>query len=432
MNKPALFTVFTAFLFGLQLLRPALAQINDDPFQPYLNRRPPTVVKELGEILQDSVRIRRLVFHSRDIQGEKGPVSSDIFAAIIRPARAGSYPGLLVLHGGGGNAELDRGVFWAARGYIVAVLDEPGISNPDKVSSYSQGPWKNTVYGKNFFNVTPDVRSSSVFDGVLASLQAFYLLRAQPDVIRERIGITGISWGGYLTTMLSSLTGPAVRASFSTFGSGFYDEGSAFLKDLDKMAASDRALWLRYLDAGRRADQIKIPFFIAAAANDVYFHPPAVTKTLMTVRSKDVNHLFGPNKSHAILLPGGGGTDKSPDHPGWLKMEQDYFDYYLKGIGFPLPRITAAAQIADPDHHQIRVRFQVKSPTKITAAVVYYSLTDVEWPKRIWIPVQAMAMKDGSYTAELPAQTNSQWVDWYATVSDIRPVSASSYIIRSK
>jgi cephalosporin-C deacetylase-like acetyl esterase len=432
MNKSIAFAVFTAFLFFLQTLRPAQAQIPDDPFKPYLDGRSPKVIKELGEVLQDSVRIRKLVFHSRDVQTTNGPVSSDIFAAIIRPAKAGFYPGLLVLHGGGGNAELDRGVFWASKGYIVTVLDEPGIANPDKVSTYSQGTWKNTIYGKSFFNVMPDVKSSSVFDGVLATLQAFYLLRSQPDVIRERIGVTGISWGGYLTTMVTSLAGTAIHASFSTFGSGFYDEGSAFLKDLDKLTPADRALWLKYLDAGRRADQIKTPFFIAGAANDVYFHPPAVTKTLMTIQSKEVNHLFGPNKSHAILLPGGGGTDKSPDHPGWLKMEQDYFDYSLKDKGFPLPLITAAYQIDNREQGQIKVRFQVKAAIKITNAVVYYSFTDAEWPKRVWIQVQATAVKYGWYTAELPVKAVSNSIDWYATVSDARPVSVSSYIMRSK
>lgn len=396
-----------------------------DPFQPYLNGKAPRIVKELGETTEGSVKIRKLVFLSRNVKTPEGMIPNEIFAAIVRPAAPGKYPGLLVFHGGGGNAEISKATGWAAQGYVVLVLDEPGVANPQKVSEATTGVWKKYKYAANRFVVKPDASASTIFDGVLASLQGLYLLRAQPDVIKDRIGVAGISWGGYMTTMISSLANKYIRASFSVYGSGFYDEGSSFEKELNTMSPEDKATWLTYLDAGRRVANIKTPFFLAGAANDFFFHPPAVMKTLLSMKNGQVNHLFGPNASHKILLPGGT-TKKDTTRPGWMEMEQTWFDYFLKDKGQPLPVVTDAEQSADA------FRFRVNSPLPITEAKVYYSYADTTWPKRVWVPVTAAAEGDGWYTASIPSETNGKVFDWYANVSDARPVSVSSYIIRSK
>ena len=235
-----------------------------------------------------------------------------------------------------------------------------------------------------------------------------------------------------MTTIVTGLASSYVHASFSVFGSGFYDEGSSYLKELDIMSPEDRAIWIKYLDAGRRVQNIKSPFFIAAAADDAFFYPPAVMKTLRAMKKSQVNHLFGPNASHKILLPGGSAkTVKS--HAGWLDMEQCYFDYLLKDKGQPLPVITDAIQAkSKPGSKNIQIKFHVNTSTTITDARVYYSFTDSAWIKRIWVPVAATAMENGWYRAELPGEITEKVVDWYATVSDARPVSVSGYILRSK
>lgn len=211
------------FLLLLTVLLSA-ATAAQDPFQPYLNGRAPKIIKELGETTQGSVKVRELVFHSHDVQTPEGIVPNEIFAAIVRPVAPGKYPGLMIYHGGGGNAEINRAKRWASKGYIVMVLDEPGVANPEKASEATTGDWKKYKYAANRFRVTPDASASTIFEGVLASLQALYLLREQPDVIKDRIGVTGVSWGGYMTTMISSLANKYIRASFSVYGSGFVTE----------------------------------------------------------------------------------------------------------------------------------------------------------------------------------------------------------------
>ncbi len=399
-----------------------------DPFQPYLTGKAPTIVTDLGEEIMDSIRLRKVIFHSRDVQTPEGIIPTNIFAAIVRPAKPGTYPGLLVLHGGGGNAEIERAKNWAAQGYVVLTLDIPGVANPEKVPQ-SSGTWKAVPYGKSRFTATPDLTHSTIFEGVLAAVQGLYLLHAQPDVIQNRIGIVGISWGGYTSTIVSGLASNMVKATFSLYGSGFYDEGSVFMKELDKMSDNDRATWLRYLDAGRRIQSLKTPFFIAAGTNDNWFYPPAVTATLTAMKGP-VNHLFAANANHKIPVPGGT-TDPRTNQVGWTNMELPYFDYYLKNKGYPFPLITTISAAAPKKGNAgITVKFRVKSKTPIQQANVFYSRADSSWTKRVWESVPAQASRGGWYYAELTADMIGKALDCYGSVSDDRPVTVSSFLVR--
>lgn len=401
-----------------------------DPFAPYLRGKAPRIIKTLADSTADGVKIRTLLFHSRDVQTPGGTVPTEIFAAVIRPVTPGSYPGLMVLHGGGGTAEIEKAIRWAKQGYIVVTLDLPGIAEPKKATQ-SSGYWKSFAYGTHRFTASPDITYSTIFDGVLAALQGLYLLRDQPDVQRKHIGITGISWGGYTTTILTGLAPSYISASFSSYGAGFYDTNSVFLHELNKMPADERTVWLKYLDAGRRANKITAPFFIAAASNDNWFYPPAVMATLQAIKAP-ANHFFAPNANHTAPVPGG--TSKK-DKPGTMEMELTWFNYYLKGTGWPLPVISGeiqpVAQPATGDNEP--VQFYVDSKTAITDATVYYS-TDTSWTKRQWIACKATPVngRKGWYKAALPADIRGNGTWWYASVSDGRPVTVSGKMIEYK
>ena len=197
------------------------------------------------------------------------------------------------------------------------------------------------------------------------------------------------------------------------------------MKNLDKMTETDREIWLRYLDAGRRMNRVKTPFFIAAASNDNWFYPPAVSATLHAARGY-TNHLFAANANHSAPVPGGtkdGGADK----PGWLKMEETYFDYYLKGKGGALPEITRVKykMVKKQDSAFLHVRFRVKGPAPVTEACVCFSTANAEWTKRKWDKKQASSERKNRYEILVPVKEET---DWFITVSDARPVTVSSTI----
>lgn len=234
---------------------------------------------------------------------------------------------------------------------------------------------------------------------------------------------TGVSWGGYCAVMVAGLGGKAVAAAFSIYGSGHFDLGSAFQRDLARLPAEQAAEWLNRLDARNYAPGIRARFFEAAAANDTYFWPPAVTATLADIQSPK-NQLIAPNADHWLNLPGGCERNKEkPWHDnGWMAMQGTYFDYLLKGQGWPFPELRDARMVRSSDGSQL-VRFRVKNAVHLTAIEVWHSSTGEPWKSRKWIPITA-ARHGNWYQASVPAGRDS-----IVLVSDDRPVTVSSRVL---
>ena len=418
----------------LMLVSLAVARAENDPFKPHLDGQAPEIVREVASTNAppDGVTVRRVVFRSRD--------NTEIFAVIAAPKTPGQHPGMLVLHGGGGCAEADKAMAWAQRGYVAVAPDLPGIADPKKLIE-SKGRWNTMKYGEGRYVATPDAGASVLVDAVLAAMKSLCLLRAQPGVDTARIGVVGISWGGYMTTMVCGLAGDRVRAGFAVYGCGFYELTSQ-QPTLLKMADDERTLWLKYLDAGRRAPGIKAAFFTAGAANDFFFWPPAVQATLDAIPGEK-NHLYAPNANHKVPLPGGTVFPKGPPAPfkptpfqplptpsgskaNWLAMEVPFFDYHLRGIGQPLPKIGVVAS-ADP----LTARFSIVAPQPITNAEVWWSASTTNWMKRTWVALPATKTADSIYEARLPAEAASG-AAWFAVASDARPVTVSSDLVQIK
>jgi dienelactone hydrolase len=401
------------------------ASESSDPLAPFLDGKAPQILRELPQTIAppENVTLRRIVFRSRE--------DSEIFAVIATPKTPGKHPGILVLHGGGGSAEVEKAVAWAQRGYLAVAPDLPGIANPGKLTN-SKGKWNPLKYGEGRWVATPDGSASVIFDGVVSAMKALYLLRAQSEVDPSRIGVVGISWGGYMTTMVCGLAGDQVRAGFAIFGCGFYELTAQRDTTMAKMPADERERWLRDLDAGRRAPAIKAAFFLAGATNDFFYWPRAVQATLDAIPG-DKNHLYAPNANHKVPLPGGTVFPKlspeafkptafqpyptpSGNKANWLAMEVPFFDYYLKGIGEPLPKVTVEKS-DDP----LVARFKVVSTHPLTKVDVYWAKANPDVMKRAWLPLTPNKIGENEYEAKLPVDA----ADWFAVASDDRPVTVS-------
>ena len=213
------------------------------------------------------------------------------------------------------------------------------------------------------------------------------------------------------------------------YGSGYYDRGSGWQERLARLPEAERAAWLKYLDAGRRAQAITANYFVAAATNDRYYWPPAVQATLDSIRGAK-NQLYAPNAVRSAPVPGGT-RPLTEVAATWLDMEVNYFAYQLKGAGQPFPTITIEGH-AHPSPQGISVHFKVQSMMPVPSVNVYYSTSDKSWTERTWIMVRAISHGGGRYEAVLPPAAVAQGVDWFALASDTRPVSVSSSIARVK
>lgn len=377
-------------------------------FFPYLKGKIPKIVRDLGTETLDGVRVRKVVFRSMTVGGE----SQDVYAVIARPVGEGSFPGVLWLHGGYGCAEPKAAIRYAKAGYVTIVPDLPGIGDP-KTCTNSVGPWA-ARFAKLGKRSKPDPTADETFDAVVAALQAFDLLGAQPGVIKDRIGVAGISMGGYTTTMIAGLLGERVRAAYVLYGCGFYDRGSTWMAELNNLPDDEREAWLHHFDAGRRASGIRAPYFIAAAASDHFFWPPAVNSTLSAIPGAR-NQVYAPANHRLAGIPGSGDLDLL------------YLGYWLKGEGQPFPKVTIESCQPQPDGGK-RIAFSVQAPLPVQTATVYVTAGGESWEKSAWESIVAQTAGPNRFQAVIPADKVNTRGAWFVNVSDARPATAGSLV----
>lgn len=402
--------IFVCFL-TLQLLynQHVYAQ---DPFVAYLNSTP-TVAQEISTTNSGTgtaaITTKRFTFKS------KGDVNT-IYAIMVYPQATGVYPGIMIYHGGGGYAEglLPELQRFAALGYVTLGIDEPSIANKTLISPYSTGPWTSAASGEGpRFNVTGGAQNSTLCDAVVASVEAFNLLSSQGNVDASKMGVTGLSWGGYLTTMISGLLGNKVKAAYSSFGCGYYDAGSFWSNTIAAMSAADRSVWLTYLDAGRRTSGITAPYFIEQPTNDTFFWPEAVQSTLDAIPGNK-NRFILANINHTLI-------------PTSVTMKQLFMNYHLKGVGSPFGTIDITSTEPQTDG-SLNVTINVSLPAGITVSELslFYCEQAINWQSRLWKPLTATLISGTTYKANISANLVNQAVNYYANMVDSRQVQTSS------
>lgn len=385
-----------------------------DPFAQYLNSVPP-VLQTISTVNSGSgdeaIITKEIVFSSKNNINK-------VYGIMAYPQKPGKFPGVLVIHGGSGNAASVKKVIekFARRGYVAFGCDMAGFCNTG-TTPYSSGPWKSKPAPdeRPRFNIAGGLQNSSLVDSEVAGIEAFNLLRSQPNVDADKMGITGYSWGGYSTTMLAGLLGSKVKAVYSYWGCGYYEKGSFWKDMIAKLPDTIREPWLTYFDAGRRAPKIKASYFIEAASNDTFFWPEAVSATLQAI-PKDKNHVWGPNVNHKEVSTS--------------SMMQDlYFDYHLKGIGSDFAGIEISKMKVKKDSTE-KVTMQLKIPAGVTVQSVklYYSEPGVKWQTRVWMPLNAEQNNERTYSITIPAELVKKHVNFYAYLTDSRNVVTSSYM----
>ena len=377
-------------------------------FSPYLKGITPKVVRDMGTETVDGVQVHKVVFRSMTVGGEP----QDVYAIIARPPGAGPFPAVLWLHGGYGCADAGAAVRYAKAGYVAIAPDLPGIADP-KLCPNSVGPWA-TRFAKLGKRGMPDPTADETFDAEVAAIQAFDLLAAQPGVMKDRIGVSGISMGGYSTTMITGLLGKRVRAAYSKFGCGFYDRGSTWTADLKALPDDQSEAWLHHFDAGRRASGIQAPYFIAAAASDHFFWPPAVNATVSAIPGAH-NQAYAPANHRLTGIPG---EDK---------LDLLYLAYWLKGEGEHFPIVTVDSCESLPDGAK-KISFSVQAPLPIATATAFFTAGGESWEKSTWESLPALPAGEKKFQVTIPADKVAKKGAWFVNVSDARPATAGSLV----
>jgi dienelactone hydrolase len=275
--------------------------------------------------------VQKLTFANEPYRGR----GTSVFAYMSLPKvsawqRDGKVPGVVLVHGGGGQAFEYWVRMWNDAGYAAIAMDlggcgEGGIKLPD------YGP--NQEHDGKFDHLRLDVKSCWSYHAIAALFRAHTILAQLPDVDENRIGITGISWGGYLTCLVAGLDDrykfaiPVYGCGNLLAGSTWYGQESGF----DILGEELTCLWEENFDPNQYMHQVTYPMLFVNGTNDFAYHPPAWQNTYLqsegpatlTMRLR-MNHGHWEGQTpREIVAFANSVLHGTPELPAWTEQYQE-------------------------------------------------------------------------------------------------------------
>ena len=299
-----------------------------------------------------------------DYQGHK----TKVFAYAGFPANASAtrkVPGVVLVHGGGGTAFPQWVKAWNDEGYAAIAMDleghQPTTSGPPSLllSDHILAGPKNSL----FADIGKRIEDQWLYHAVADVYLAHSILASDDRVDRNLIGITGISWGGIVTSIA---VGNADCYAFAipVYGCGYLHTSKALYKSLynDTVARQwDASKWLRC---------ITTPTLWINGESDPIFSIDATTKSVRATRTSDLTIIPGLQHGHV---------------EGWSPREIYTFANSIARGGKGLIKI-----LKQPAENDLTVEVDASGSSGIKSAVLISSQDTLRYdaeshPTNVWL-----------------------------------------------
>lgn len=308
-----------------------------------------------------------------------------------------NLPAVVLVHGGGGTAFKAWTILWAKKGYAAIAMD---LRGNDAKKQHIAGGFEEPQSLTPYFTITPNLNEQWMYQAIGDVILAHNLIRSFSGVDSNRTALTGISWGGIISCALAGIDN-RFKAVVPVYGCGYLFHNSAMLKELDKLSASDKAIWVKQYDPSQYIGKAKMPVLFINGTNDGHFYLDSYAKTYSMVKDKTLSIKIGLKHNHSY---------------GWGNEEIYYFiNSYLNGTA-PLAKL-AAVEIKKGG-----ISSKIKAMVPVDQAYLNYTkdttsiLKDRKWERmvvriknnKVWLP----ALPDGITI-------------WYLSVIDKRGLQVS-------
>lgn len=334
-------------------------------------------------------------------QGEPlGGVPTRVFAYYARPKKGdGPFPAMLLVHGGGGKAFAEWTRQWAKRGYVALAMDLTG-HGPDGERLPDGGPEQDDSSKFREF-AEGEADQMWVYHAVAAVIRGHSLLAAREEVDADRIGITGIDWGGFITCIVAGLD-DRLQAAVPVYGCGFLGDDSVWLPTFERMSPVARERWLSNFDPSRYLAGARCPMLFVGGTNDFAYPLDSLQKSYQLV-SGPVELCLKPRMPHS--------------HPdGWSAREIGIFIDGILKSGKPLARLGPL----EIEGSQVTAEFQGQTP--VVDGRLHYAIAEGPWNKRSWTSMR-VNVAGGKVTGELP---RLRPIVCYISITDQRSAHVST------
>ncbi|GLU56561.1 alpha/beta hydrolase family protein [Dyadobacter frigoris] len=262
------------------------------------------------------------------------------------------FPGVVLLHGGGGKAFKEWVEKWAAEGYAAIAMDFSGKQND--VKTYTMpGPEQGDLDKFLKLETGSDLKNMWTYQAVANAILAHSLLLSFPEVETTKTCLTGISWGGYLTCLVGSLDN-RFKAAVPVYGCAFYDESDIFKVPLAKLSPAVRKKWMKYFDPSSYMPYAKPQFLFVNGNKDRFYNVIPYDKTYKLIPEAQRSMCLIPDMKHGHEV-------------GWEPHEIRYFFENVINQTAPLSKVK---QIVMKDSS---LTASYSSPVSLRTADFYYS-----------------------------------------------------------
>lgn len=371
----------------------------------------------------ETAPIQSLIYEGEEINGE----GTEVFGFYASPKTFGrkstdeTFPGIVLIHGGGGTAFADWVWLWANQGYAAIAMDLGGRRPPAPQYDDDGNLKPHTSHGREtrsrlakggvpddhnhkFGSIGGAIEDDWPYHAVANVMRAHTLLRSFPEVDADRTAVTGISWGGYTTCLVASHD-DRFKAAVPVYGCGFLHEGESVQKPAIDNLGDRRAAWVAAYDPGSHLAKCSIPTLWVNGTHDVHYVLDSYAKSYVKVTGPRTIRIQ-PKMPH-------GHTS------GWQPKEiQIYIDSILRN-GTPLAQV--GTMTVDNDG---TVSVPFKSATEILNAKLHYTTETGLRSKRSWESLDCKIGDNRVTATGLPAEANT----WVVTLTDSRDAMVSSEV----
>ncbi len=217
---------------------------------------------------------------------------------------------------------------------------------------------------------TSPLQDAWTYQAVAAVLRGHALLSQQPQVDKSRIGITGISWGGYLTCIVAGID-HRLAVAVPVYGCGFLADNSAWKEAgrFEELSPKARERWLKNFDPSQYLAGVQCPTLFVNGTNDFAYPLDSYQKSYELVTSPRTLCV-------TVNMPHG-------HQAGWAPPEIGAFVDSVLSEGKPLATLAGLKVGGD----QASAEYKAVEP--LTKAELHFTTDTGRWQDRKWTTLPA-------------------------------------------
>ena len=342
--------------------------------------------------------VTSILFSSIDYKGNAVQVFAYYSAPKTGVMPVGGWPAMVHAHGGGGTAYSQWVSYFNDQGYAAISLDLEGhIPTEDANGAYLSSPNPGPSRSGVFNDYASPIAEQWYYHAISQVILAHTLIASFPEVNASKIGLSGASWGGSITSCAMGVDNRWAWA-VPVYGAGYLDDSDG--AQGVSISGAKATFVNKYYDASLYFDRVKFPTLFINGTNDLNFAMPVTQNSAKAVNG-NIRFSLGFGHSNLAVL--------RLDELFTFANQVTYGGKALPAFGKPSYNSSKVATV------------NVSAASGLKSAELLYTVNTGYWYERVWLSIPA-TISGNTLTASLPEGTTT----FYFTATDSRGLMTSS------